>query len=620
MPIIFVPGRLGSFFSVVGTVVCICLAFSIVESMLILPSHLSHRKRARDSKHGWLVTSWLKFQNKLAMGLERFAEHSYGDRLRRMLPWRYSVLAACAGILVVMIGLALSGRIGFEFFAPIEGNRITASLTMPEGINVEETARAAARMEDAAAQVMAELDAEHPNHPGIIQYVLTSIGQTAGGGQGPRQTNQTSPAVSHRAEVALSVLPSSARDGVTTTEITQRWRELTGIIPDSVELRFSSSAFDAGDAISIELRGRNVEDLREVATLLRSELARFSGVTDITDSFRSGKQEAKLSLLPEARVLGLTLNDLANQARQSFYGAEAQRIQRGTEDIRVMVRYPESERRSLGDLEDMRIRTSSGVEVPFSSVAQVEFGNGYSSIRRVNRQRVVTVTADVNRAVATPENVLGAIQVEGLPAILAQYRGVSYTLSGEQEQRTEAFGGLIQLVPIALLVIYAILAIPLKSYLQPMVIMSVIPFGLVGAILGHMIMGWPLGLPSVLGIIALSGVVVNSSLVMVDFINRQRLAGVEVTEAVSRAGIVRFRPILLTSLTTFLGLAPLMLSRTPETGFIVPMAISLGWGVLVATAITLFLVPSLYLVLEDFHTWKMPDPTPDIPANIVTNY
>ncbi len=529
-----------------------------------------------------------------------------------MLPWRYSVIAGGAAILVVMLGLIASGRIGFQFFPPIEGNRVTASLTMPEGISVDDTALAAAQIEGAAQRLAEQLDEEHPATPGIVRYMLTSIGKAAGGG-GPGQSNQVTPAVSHRAEVALALLPSGERDGVTATEIGQRWRDLTGLIPDSVELSFSASAFDAGDPISIELRGRNVDDLREVATLIRSELARFNGVIDITDSFRSGKQEAKLSLRPEARALDLTLNDLATQARQAFYGEEAQRVQRGTEDVRVMVRYPEDERQSLGDLEDMRIRTSNGTEVPFSAVAEVDFGNGYSSIRRVNRQRVVTVTADVNRSVTTPEEVLSTMQATVLPEILSNYRGVSYVLSGEQEERAESIGGLFQLVPIALLVIYSILAIPLKSYLQPFVIMSVIPFGMVGAILGHVLMGWPLVLPSILGIIALSGVVVNSSLVMVDYINRQRIEGMEVMEAVANAGVVRFRPILLTSITTFVGLAPLMFNDAPETGFIVPMSISLGWGVVFATAVTLFLVPSLYLALEDFHAWDVPASNPGSP-------
>ena len=405
----------------------------------------------------------------------------------------------------------------------------------------------------------------------------------------------------------MALSPTAERGDISAIEIANRWRELTGLIPDVVELGFVANAFDAGDPISIELRGRDVDELREIATLVRAELARFSGVTDITDTFRSGKQEVRLSLRPEARALGLTLDDLARQTRRAFYGEEVQRVQRGTEDIRVMVRYPEDERRSLGDLEDMRIRTPDGVEVPFSAVADVAYGNGYATIRRVNRQRVVVVSADVVRTVTTPEEVLQTLEETTLPAILANHPRVSYVFSGEQEERAETIGGLVDLFPLALIVIYALLAIPLRSYLQPLVIMSVIPFAAIGAIVGHSIMGAALALPSILGMIALSGVVVNSSLVMVDYMNRQRRKGLSATESVVRAGIVRFRPILLTSVTTFVGLAPLMLLETPETAFFVPMAISLAWGVLFATLVTWFLVPSLYLVVEDFHPWTLPE-------------
>ena len=264
-----------------------------------------------------------------------------------------------------------------------------------------------------------------------------------------------------------------------------------------------------------------------------------------------------------------------------------------------MVRYPEAERRSLGDLENMRIRTADGTEIPFSAAAEIELGRGYSTILRVNRQRVVTVRADVDRDMATPEAVIGALQADALPRILAQFPGINYELSGEQEARRISFGGLFDLIPVALLVIYALLAIPLRSYYQPLVIMSVIPFGVVGAVLGHLIMGWPMILTSVFGMFALSGVVINSSLVLVDYINRQRRAGLSATDAIRRSGVVRFRPILMTSATTFAGLMPLMLTDSPATAFIVPMAISLGWGVLFGTVITLFLIPSLYLILED---------------------
>ena len=594
IPVMFTPGHIGQLFSIIGYVVVICLVFSIVESQLILPAHLAHRRiPTRSARDNAFVARWHRFQERLSTGIERFAEETYGHALTRVLEWRYLALAGGLGVLALTLALVLSGRINIQFMPAVESDRIRATLVMPEGIRVEETARAAERIEAAALQLKAELDAANPDGPSMIQHVFSSVGQAAGGrfrGGTPQSQNS---------EVVISLLPLEEREDFSVTEAAERWRELTGPIYDSVELTFSTAGLSAGDAISIQLRGRDVEELANAAAALRGELARFDGVADISDSFRSGKQEVKLSLRPEARHLGITLNDLARQARQAFYGEEVQRVQRGTEDVRVMVRYPEAERRSLGDLEDMRIRTADGTEIPFSAAAEFTLGRGYSTILRVNRERVVTVRADVDRDIVTPEAVISSLREDALPRILSQYRGVNYTLSGEQEERRISFGGLIDLIPLALLVIYALLAIPLRSYFQPLVIMSVIPFGVVGAALGHLIMGWPMILTSVFGMIALSGVVVNSSLVLVDYVNRQRRAGLSVADAVRRSGVVRFRPILMTSATTFAGLMPLMLTDSPATAFIVPMAISLGWGVLFATVITLFLIPSLYMILED---------------------
>jgi len=600
IPVIAVPGRMGEFFSVMGFVVVICLLFSIIESQMILPSHLAHRSTKRDTKKQLrLFTKWQNFQEKVSSSLEHFAIHNYGRLLKLALEWRYLTVSIGIALLCLVMAMVMSGRIRFQFFPAIEGDNVYASLSMPEGIPVEETMLAAARIERAAEKLAAELDAASVDgSSGIIQHVLTSVGQgiTRGGppGMGGGAT------ASHQAEVSMALVPMSERDGISSRYLADRWRELTGMIPDAVELSFSADQMSAGDAISIQLRGRDVDELGAVAAELKAELGRFDGVIDIADTFRSGKQEIKLKLRPEARHLGLTLNDLAMQVRSAFYGEEVQRVQRGTEDIRVMVRFPESDRRSLGDLEDMRIRTANGTEVPFAAVAEATLGRGYSTIRRIDRQRVVTVSADVKRDIASPEAIISSLRSETLPLILSKYRGVSYTLGGEQEARMEGLGGLLRLFPLSLLIIYALLAIPLKSYLQPLVIMSIIPFGAVGAMMGHYIMGWQLVMPSILGIVALSGVVINSSLVLVDYINRRRLAGVVVQKAVEAAGIVRFRPILITSITTFVGLLPLMLSREPATAFMVPLAISLAFGVVFATFITLFQIPSLYLILEDF--------------------
>jgi multidrug efflux pump subunit AcrB len=339
--------------------------------------------------------------------------------------------------------------------------------------------------------------------------------------------------------------------------------------------------------------------LKMASTQLREELMQFPGVFDVSDSFRAGKQEVQIKILDQGKTLGLTLNDIATQVRQAFFGAEAQRIQRGSDDIRVMVRYPEEERQSLGNLEDLLIRTPSGAEVPFLSIATYSLGNSYSSIRRQDGRRVITVVGDVDRTVITPEEIRREI-TRKYQAQWAEELDVELVVGGEGERQAESFGELLQTFPIAMLVIFALLAIPLKSYAQPLIIMSVIPFGAIGAIFGHFIMGADLVFFSILGIIALSGVVVNASLVLVITINRLREEGVGMVDAVSRAGMMRFRPIFLTSVTTFIGLVPLMVTANPATFFIVPMAISLSFGVLFATFITMFLVPALYLILADF--------------------
>ncbi len=593
-PLMFGTGDLGQLLAIIGNVVVICLFFSIVESQLILPAHLAHRKRSSPTdKINAFHAAWRRLQQSIGSGIERFAQDTFGPALDRAIEFRYTALALGFSVMLVAMGLVLSDRIEVQFMPPIEGDSIVARVEMPEGVDVEQTARAARQIEEAALQLKAELDAANPDRPSLIEHIFTSVGQTLGG------RFRAAPQ-SHTAELVISILPLSERGNVSVTDMADRWRELTGPVYDSVALTFASAGgLTVGDAISIRLQGRNVDDLASAAAQLRAELARFDGVNDITDSFRSGKQEAKLSLLPEGRQLGLTLNDLARQARQAFYGEEVQRVQRGVEDIRVMVRYPEAERRSLGDLEDMRIRAADGTEIPFAAVAEIELGRGYSAITRVDRQRVVTVSADVDRDVVTPEAVLRTLEAEVLPGILSGYRGIGYLLTGEQEQSSESFAGLYNLIPVALLMIYALLAIPLRSYLQPLVIMSIVPFGAIGALIGHVVMGATAIFTSIIGLIAMAGVVINSSLVLVDYINRQRRMGVDLRVAVHRASIVRLRPILITSSTTFAGLMPLMLNNNPAVSFFVPMAISLAWGVLFATGITLFLVPCLYMIVED---------------------
>ena len=431
----------------------------------------------------------------------------------------------------------------------------------------------------------------------IFEHTYTAVGDTpmasrAGGGE------FIDTAASHVGEVSIELTSAGDRP-LTSEQLGNRWRELTGPIPEARRIDFEFSMINAGADVDVMLVGPDLEQLRAAADEVKGRLAEYTGVFDISDTFENGKSELQLSITRHAERLGLRLEDLGRQVRQAFYSEEAQRIQRGRDDVRVMVRYPRQQRRSLGDLEGMRIRTADGGGVPFSQVATVQPGYGVASIKRVDRHRTVNVTASVDASVTTSGAVVADLGNRILPHVLAKYSGVTYLFEGSQATQSEAIGGLRIGFALALFGIFALLAIPLRSYLQPLIIMSAIPFGLVGAIWGHVVLNLDVTMFSMLGLVALSGVVVNDSLVMVDFINRKRRAHVDVPTAVREAGLARFRPILLTSVTTFVGLAPLMTNRSSEAAFLVPMAVSLAFGVVFATFITLVLVPTWYLILED---------------------
>lgn len=596
IPILTIPGSMGGFFGAIALTVIIALFFSIIESQFILPSHLAHRRSEKTVGESSGLNRWLVVQAKLSNGLENIANNYYVPAVRAAIKWRYVTLAIGIGVLAITVALFISGRVVFQFFPSVEGTRLYSTLTMPEGTPIEITATAAAQIERAAEQLRTELDVDLPaGQASKIRHVFASVGSFIPKGSVSFSTKEQT----NLAEIAVELNLPRNYSGVSTKTYAARWRELTGSIPDAIELGFTSEAFSMGKAIDIELYGADFDELRSAAGELRQGLQSYTGVIDITDTFRAGKQEVQLKLLPEARSLDLTMRDLGEQVRHAFYGYEAQRIQRGKDDIRVMVRYPENERKSLGDLEDMRIRTAEGIEVPFGSVAHATLSRGYTTINRVDGHRVVSVIAGVNRTVNTPEAILSSLRNKELVDIKKRHPGVNYRLSGEAEERSESMGSLLSTAALALIVIYALLAIPLQSYLQPLVIMSVIPFGAVGAIFGHLIMGFDLVFFSLLGIVALSGVVVNSSLVLVDYINKQRGSGENLANVLCNSGAVRFRPIVLTSITTFVGLAPIILDNTISLSMFVPMAVSLAFGVLVGTTITLFLVPCLYMILED---------------------
>jgi len=601
-PLLFLPGNFGKLSVTIPLVVISALAVSWTESKLCLPYHLAHSGDDGRASRNPVGRGLRRLQDAVSRGLQAFLHGVYRPFLEAAIKWRWLTLSVAVAILLVSFAYAAAGHVKFTFFPPVEGDNVVALLTLPEGTPASVTEREVERLAAAAEAVRAGIDGEAAGEaPGsVFEHVLATVGDQPFAKRQARDPSQASGSASqaHKGEVNVMLVPSEQRE-VTSEEVARRWRERVPEIPDAVELRFTSALFSTGKPIDLQLEGADVAELRSASEALQARLRDFDGVYDVADSFREGKRELQLSIRPAAEAAGLTLRDLARQVRQAFYGEEVQRIQRGQDDVKVMVRFPESERRSLGDLERMRIRLPDGTAVPFSSVARAELGPGTSVIKRADRRRTIQVTAEVDLSQANPNEILANLRRDALPRILAEHPGVSFGLEGEQREQAETFAGMRKAFSTALLVIFALLAIPLRSWTQPFLIMSAIPFGIVGAIWGHVLFDRNLSMLSVVGMVALSGVVVNDSLVLVDRLNGKRAEGSGLDEAARDAGMARFRPVLLTTITTVFGLAPMLAETSVQAQFLIPMAISLAAGLVFATSVTLVLVPCGAIALED---------------------
>ena len=595
-PLIGIPGIMGKFMSQLPLVVVPVLAFSMVESLLILPAHLRHVKATAPRSGFSPLALWERVQSVFSAGMNAFIERAYKPVLDLALRWKGLTVAVGLSTLLISFSLVGARHVRFVFFPDVEADNVLAWVTMPQGTPAEVTAEAVERIERAARELALELEAEYDED--IVQHVLASTGEMPFRANQAKGFGDTSGfAGSHLGEVNLELVPSEDRQ-IGSRDILALWRDRVGDLPDTVELVFSSNLVSTGKPVDVQLAGHDVDALREMAAVLRRELAAYPGVYDIADSFRAGRTEMRLSLTAQGQASGLTLADLARQVRQGFYGEEAQRVQRGRDEVRVMVRYPERGRRSLGDLLSMRVRLPGGRQLPFDAVAVAHPAPGDSLIERADRLRAIHVTAEVDSAEVEPGVVLADLEQRVLPQLMADHPGSSYSLEGQQREQVDTMTGLLRGFALALVMIYALLAVPFRSYTQPLIVMSAIPFGIVGAVWGHMLMGMDLTIMSMFGIVALMGVLVNDSLIMVDFINRERRRGAAVLDAVRAAGPARFRAILLTSMTTAAGLTPLLLERSLQARFLIPMAVSLAFGVMFATFITLLLVPVGYVLLE----------------------
>ena len=605
LPMFNVPGSDAQIWRVIPLIVIPVLLFSLVESKLVLPAHLASIPLEQPGKRSILpVRAWESVQRAFQRSLDWFIAKAYQPACALALRWRYLTIASAVAAMLVTAATVVGGTPRFVFFPTVDGDNIVVTLVMPQGTPVERTSGILGRIERIAADLGKELDTSHPHgdRP-LFQHMLATVGEQPYAVEQARNAGQRDAqgaSGSHLAELNIQLLPSELRT-LGSESILTMLRERVGPVADATELSFTSSLFTTGKDVDVELYHEDMDVLRAAAADLKTLVARYPAVLDVSDSYKVGKEELKLRIKPTAEALGLTQQDLARQVRQAFYGEEAQRVQRGRDDVRVMVRYPEAGRKSLQDLETMRIRTPQGAEVPFAEVAEVERSRSYSSIQRVDRKRVIRIGGQIDEGdpAADAEAVNRDLRTSVLPALVAQYNGLSWGFEGDQKKRRELLAGLGAGFALALFAIYALIAVPLNSYLQPVLIMTAIPFGLVGAVAGHMITGFDLSILSLFGVVALAGVVVNDNIVLVDWVNQERGRHHSLLDAVRSAGAQRFRPIMLTSLTTFGGLAPLLMEKSLQARFLIPMAISLGFGVMFATLVSLFLVPAMYLVLED---------------------
>ena len=596
-PTALLPGVMGAQSQPLPKVVVACLLFSLLESLFILPAHLARHERKGEPPR--IVATWERWQEAFSARLARFVEEVYRPRLRAALVRPHLALAAGTCAFLLIMGCVVGGWIPFTFLPQTESNQVTAILTLPLGTSVTVTDSVSSRIEEAAFRVDRALADE--GSPDLVRGVYTSIGEQPEKMSlyffSPLSWSRFSG--SHVAEVKLALAPGEERS-VSAAEIARRWREEVGPVADAEELVFSSSFFSTGAPINVQLEGRDTLELERAADAVVRELLRFTGVQDVASSHRGGKREVKLHVLPEAEAYGITLAEIARQVRQGFHGEEAQRFQRGRDDVAVMVRYPADERRSLGDLEGMRIRTPERDAVPLQTVARVEIGRGYASIDRADRRRTVSVTAEVDTRRTNANQVLAEFEARVLPDILARHPGVGYQLDGQQRDQREFLDTLGRGLVFVLVVIYVLLALPLRSYVQPLAVLLAVPFGLVGAIAGHAILGMDVTSFSLVGVLGLTGVVVNDSLVLVHAYSALRREGVPVRDALERACAERFRPIVVTTITTCLGVTPLLLETSTQAMWIKPMAVSLAFGELFSTVVVLVLVPAAVMVMSGF--------------------
>lgn len=574
-PLFFVPGMMGKIWAVIPIVVSTIFIISWIESLFILPVHLAHSSTKQNESEKDFLDN---YQEYCIRGLQSFVDNTFRPFISYCITYRYISLSVAFALLISVLGYAISGRLGFELMPKVESDSAVVTAILPVSTPQKKAKEILALLTEKSFEV-AEEHGGDKLHLGTFGIITDNI-----------------------IEVNMYLSPPEIRP-LGTAEVTDLWRKKVGTIPGLQSLRFESDRGGPGrgPALTIELSHRDIDVLNKSSKVLSEYLNTFPNLNDIDDGYAIGKTQLDFELLETGRTLGLSTNDVARQVRNAFFGAEALRQQRGRNEFRVMVRLPEAERQSEYFVENLLIRTPSGREVPLSEVAQVSRGRAFTTIMRRDGRRTLSVTANVNPQ-SEASRITDDLKLDFLPTLVRDYPGLSYSFEGRHADMKESFNSLVSGLLLALIVIYVLLAIPFKSYTQPLIVMTAIPYGIIGAIFGHLVMGYSMSIISLMGVVALTGVVVNDSLVIIDYANQRRKDGLSPYDSITSAASRRFRPILLTTLTTFCGLAPMIFETSRQARFLIPMALSLGYGIVFATAIILVVVPCLYMVLEDIKT------------------
>jgi len=590
-PLLGIEGTFGSFAKQIPLIVIPVLAFSLVESKLILPAHMSTIKARDEGK----ISGLGKLQQQFSRGFENAIIRVYRPFLDRCVNNKTITVVSAACVFFIIVTIMATGWMKSSFAPEFEDNAVFVNLSMPATTGYQTTKKYIDRIERAAEEISGEfLDTQ--TGESVFRYTVSVAGLTFGPAGVTFGTN--------KGIVIVEIESDRTRTGnLSIKEVQNRLREQIGDIPGAEKLSLSSNFGDTGRPISVAIYGNDDERIEVAVEAMREYMLSYPGVFDIQDNFSSGKEEIQLQITPLADSLGLSLANISNQVRQALFGFEAQRIQRGYDELKVMVRYPSNDRESLNDMSNLPIMVNNQKgTIPLSELAAFNTTTSASAIYRDRQRRAVSVTADLDKD-NTNQKALTEDLVQFLDNYFAGEPDLTYSLEGQAESEREANSSFLLGFLLVLLAIYALLAIPFKSFSQPFIVMSIIPLAIIGAIIGHLLLGLSFSMLSVMGILALTGIVVNDSLVLVDYINQQRAKGVPIMEAVLNSGEVRFRPVMLTSLTTFVGLLPLMITSDTQSQALVPMAVSLGFGIIFATIITLIIVPVNYLIFHRIGLW-----------------